>query len=474
MEHTNIQMSHEEKKGRSYFIIFITSIAALAGILFGYDTGVVSGAILFIHDQYHLTPQTNGLVVSAVLFGALIGAMFSGRLADHLGRRKLLIADATIFVVGTLITALGASIETITIGRVVVGVAIGVASYVAPLYISEIAPAKYRGALVSLNQLAITLGILLSYMVDYEFAQYGAWRWMFAAGVVPAIGFFIGLLFLPDSPRWIASRGDLKTAFDVLTRIHSSPVIAKQELVSIQESLQKQNQSWRMLFSPFVRSTLTIGIGLAVLQQVTGINTIIYYAPTIFKMAGFQTAASAILATMSVGVTFVVFTIIALPLIDTLGRRPLLLIGLGGMALSLLGLSWAFHFATPLPSLKWIAVGGMLFYIACFAFSLGPIMWLMIAEIYPLRVRGLGSSLATSANWGSNMLVAYTFLSFVETFGASGTFFIYFVISTLGMFFIYYLVPETKSITLEQIESSLQAGRSFRKLGQVDLIPTEG
>jgi sugar porter (SP) family MFS transporter len=473
MEHSHIQM-HEEKRGNSKFFIFITSIAALAGILFGYDTGVVSGAILFIHDEYHLTAQTNGLVVSAVLFGALIGAMFSGRLADQLGRRKLLISDAIIFIIGTLITALGSSIETITLGRVVVGVAIGVASYVAPLYISEIAPAKYRGALVSLNQLAITLGILLSYMVDYEFSQYGAWRWMFAAGVVPAIGFFIGLLYLPDSPRWIASRGDLKTAFDILQRIHSSSIIAKQELVSIQESLQKQNQSWRMLFSPFVRSTLTIGIGLAVLQQVTGINTIIYYAPTIFKMAGFQTAASAILATMSVGVTFVIFTLVALPLIDTLGRRPLLLIGLGGMALSLLGLSWAFHFATPLPSLKWIAVTGMLFYIACFAFSLGPIMWLMIAEIYPLRVRGLGSSLATSANWGSNMLVAYTFLSFVETFGASGTFFIYFVISVLGMFFIYYLVPETKSITLEQIESSLQAGRSFRKLGQIDLVPTEG
>ena len=474
MEHSHTQVNLEEKTGRSYFFIFITSIAALAGILFGYDTGVVSGAILFIHDEYHLTAQTNGLVVSAVLFGALLGAMFSGRLADQLGRRKLLISDATIFIIGTLITALGTSIETITLGRIVVGVAIGVASYVAPLYISEIAPAKYRGALVSLNQLAITLGILLSYMVDYEFSQYGAWRWMFAAGVVPAIGFFIGLLFLPDSPRWIASRGDLKTAFDILQRIHGSTSLAKQELVSIQESLQKQNQSWRMLFSPFVRSTLTIGIGLAVLQQVTGINTIIYYAPTIFKMAGFQTASSAILATMSVGVTFVIFTLVALPLIDTLGRRPLLLIGLGGMALSLLGLSWAFHYATPLPSLKWIAVGGMLFYIACFAFSLGPIMWLMIAEIYPLRVRGLGSSLATSANWGSNMLVAYTFLSFVETFGASGTFFIYFVISALGMFFIYYLVPETKSITLEQIESSLQAGMSFRKLGQVQLIPTEG
>jgi MFS family permease len=184
MEKLNV--AHEERV-HSYFFIFITTIAALAGILFGYDTGVVSGAILFIHDEFHLTAQTNGLVVSAVLFGALLGAMFSGRLADQLGRRKLLIADAIIFIIGTLITAVGTTIEAIAIGRVVVGVAIGVASYVAPLYISEIAPAKYRGALVSLNQLAITLGILLSYIVDYQFAQYGAWRWMFAAGIITAI-----------------------------------------------------------------------------------------------------------------------------------------------------------------------------------------------------------------------------------------------------------------------------------------------
>jgi sugar porter (SP) family MFS transporter len=456
---------------RSYFFIFITTIAALAGILFGYDTGVVSGAILFINDEFHLTAQTNGIVVSAVLLGALIGAMSSGRLADRWGRKKLLIADAIIFIFGTLATAVATTIPTIVVGRVVVGIAIGVASYVAPLYISEIAPAKYRGALVSLNQLAITLGILLSYIVDYHFAQYGAWRSMFLAGVFPALGFFIGLLYLPDSPRWIASCGNMTTAFGILEKIHGSAQLAKEELVSIQESLRKQDQSWRALFSPFVRSTLTIGVGLAILQQVTGINTIIYYAPTIFKMAGFQSATSAILATMSVGVTFVVFTIIALPLIDTLGRRPLLLVGLVGMAASLLALSWAFHFTTPLPSLKWITVGGMLFYIACFAFSLGPIMWLMIAEIYPLRVRGLGSSLATAANWGSNMLVAYTFLILINQLGASGTFFLYFVISLFGIAFIYFLVPETKSITLEQIEMRLQAGMSFRKLGLSYPIP---
>jgi sugar porter (SP) family MFS transporter len=458
----------------SYFFIFITAIAALSGILFGYDTGVVSGAILFMNDEFHLSAHTNGIVVSAVLLGALIGALCSGQLADQLGRKKLLIADALIFIVGTLATATGDSIVSITIGRIIVGIAIGIASYVAPLYISEIAPAKYRGALVSLNQLAITIGILLSYVVDYYFAQFGAWRLMFAAGIIPACGFFLGLMYLPDSPRWIASRGETEKALAILERIHGNKQQATDELTAIQNSLKSQKQNWRMLFSPVVRSTLTIGVGLAVIQQVTGINTIIYYAPTIFKMAGFQSASSAILATMSVGVIFVLFTLVALPLIDTLGRRPLLLIGLTGMTLSLLALSWAFHFTIPLPSLKWIAIGSMLVYIASFAFSLGPIMWLMIAEIYPLKVRGLGCSLATAANWGSNMLVAYTFLSLIEILGASGTFLLYAVISIAGIAFIYFLVPETKSVTLEQIEQNLQAGLSFRKLGSKNLAAEEG
>jgi sugar porter (SP) family MFS transporter len=266
----------------------------------------------------------------------------------------------------------------------------------------------------------------------------------------------------------MAARGQTQTALQTLQRIHGGNTAqAEKELRAIQASQQKPQPDWRALFSPAIRSTLTIGIGLAVIQQVTGINTIIYYAPTIFKMAGFQSASTAILATMGVGVTFVVFTLVALPLIDTWGRRPLLLLGMAGMGASLLALSWAFHFTTPLPSLKWIAVGSMWFYIACFAFSLGPIMWLMIAEIYPLRVRGLGCSLATAANWGSNMLVAYTFLSFIAYFGASGTFLLYFFISVLGMAFIYWLVPETKSMTLEQIETNLQAGLSYRKIGRV-------
>jgi sugar porter (SP) family MFS transporter len=460
----DLAVTHSLKTNNRFFVL-IASIAALAGILFGYDTGVISGAILFINDEFHLTPQTNGIVVGAVLLGALLGAIISGRLTDHLGRKRLLMIDALIFIIGSLLTAIAPSIINLILGRIIVGLAIGVASYVAPLYIAEIAPVKYRGALVSLNQLAITIGILLSYIVDYICAPHAQWRWMFASGVVPALILFIGLLYLPESPRWMAAHSYFDKALKTLQRIHGA-VVGQRELTDIQASLQHQRAGWKILFEPFIRSTIIIGVGLAVVQQVTGINTIIYYAPTIFKMAGFASSTTAILATMGVGVVFVLFTVIALPLIDSIGRRPLLFAGLIGMAASLYALSWAFAQSDNSALLKWVAMSSMLVYIACFAFSLGPIMWLMISEIYPLRVRGLGSSLATTANWGSNMIVALTFLTLIEYFGAHVTFLIYCAISLLSLIFIYYLVPETKGISLERIEENLHAGLSFRKMAQ--------
>ncbi len=463
----------DANSAKSTYFIVMAIIAAIAGILFGYDTGVVSGAILFIRDSFHLSPQANGLVVSAVLFGALLGALGSGRLADRFGRKRLLLADSLIFIAGTLLTAVGATIPIIIIGRIIVGIAIGVASYVAPLYISEVSPTRYRGALVSLNQLAITVGILLSYLVDYYFAPLGEWRWMFAVGALPAVIFLLGLLYLPDSPRWFVASGKPAAALQVLQRIYADHALATREFNAIRASVcrEKSHQagSWRLLFSATIRPTLMVGIGLAILQQVTGINTIIYYAPTIFGMAGFQSATTAILATMGVGVVFFLFTIFALPLIDTLGRRPLLLAGLAGMALSLFTLSYVFLPGVHTAGMKWAALAAMLVFIACFAFSLGPIMWLMISEIYPLRVRGLGSSLATASNWGSNMVVALTFLTLVQVCGVSITFALYGAIGMLGMLFIYYYVPETKGVSLEQIEAHLETGLAFSQLGRQQL-----
>ncbi len=456
-----------EKQKNSHFYIVVAFIAALSGVLFGYDTGVISGAILFIKEEFHLTPELNGLVVSAVLMGALIGAIASGRLADRFGRKRLLIVDALIFIIGTLGSSLASDIIFLVLSRIVVGVAIGIASYIAPLYISEIAPAKYRGALVSLNQLAITIGILLSYIVDAYFASEQSWRMMLGLGIAPALLLFIGMLFLPFSPRWLMAQGREKEALAALKQIHGDNIDTQAQLNLIRASLQHQKGDLKTLFSSLIRPTLLIAGGLALLQQVTGINTIIYYAPTIFQMAGFNSASSAISVTTIVGVAFVLFTIVAIPLVDSLGRRFLLFTGLVAMSASLGILSWTFHLQSQLSLIKWFTLGGMLMFIAGFAISLGPIMWLMIAEIFPLRVRGLGASLATCINWGSNWLVAITFLTLISTLGASGTFFIYFLISLFSIFFVYRFVPETKGCTLENIEANLYAGKSARDLGEI-------
>lgn len=448
------------------FYIFITFVAAFAGVLFGYDTGVISGAILFIAKEFNLSPQMNGVVVSAVLIGAFLGAIISGRLADRYGRKRMLVLDSLIFIVGTTMSSMTHTVGGLIAGRVIVGIAIGISSYIGPLYISEIAPVKYRGALVSLNQLAITIGIFISYIIDYYAAASGTWRWMFAAGNIPAICLLFGMLFLPCSPRWILSRGDEEQAMAVLNKIRGFSPMVRQEFELIKASLEQQKGDWKMLFSKTIRPTLLIGAGLALIQQVTGINTIIYYAPTIFNMAGFHGPESAILATMGVGAIFVIFTIIGLPLIDTWGRRPLLFIGITAMALSLASLSYAFNMHADSGFTRWLALISMLIYIPGFAIGLGPVMWLMIAEIFPLRVRGLGSSLATCVNWGSNWLVAVTFLTLVQFLGLGNTFFIYFLISIAALLFINYVVPETKGVSLESIESNLYAGKAARLLGE--------
>ena len=440
-------------------------IAAIAGILFGYDTGVISGAILFINHQFHLNTITNGALVSAVLLGALIGAAFSGVLTDHWGRKTILIMVACFFVIGSIESALSPNLFLLIIGRIIVGIAIGIASYAAPLYISEIAPAKYRGALVSLNQLAISIGILVSYVIDYIFAQHDAWRLMLAFGVLPALLLLVGMIFLPRSPRWLMAKGHHDKALAILRRIRGGDRDVDHEVSAIRATINQEKVKWHLLFSKRIRPVVIIGLGLAVLQQVTGINTILYYAPTIFASNYQHGNSAAILTTMGIGAIFVLFTIVSLPLIDVVGRRKLLIVGLVGMAIGLLMMSWGFHNDDQTIQGKWMIHAGVLIYIASFAFSLGPIVWLMIAEIYPLRLRGLGASLATCGNWLSNGVVAFTFLSIVKGIGTSNTFLLYFVMCILSLLFVYFLMPETKGVSLERIEANLLEGKKWRHLG---------
>lgn len=443
------------------FVIFVASIAAIGGILFGFDTGVISGAILFIKNEFHLTALTNGMVVSAALVGAIMGAAISGKAADHYGRKKLLMTAAFIFMIGTVFSAYASSVATLIIGRVILGLGIGISSFTAPLYISEISPPQLRGALVSLNQLAVTVGIFSSYFVDAYFSTTGNWSGMFMVGIIPALLLFIGLIFLPDSPRWLCLRRQFDRAKKVLQQIRYAHNV-EAELKEIKDSVLQEGD-WHGLLKKWLRPAIWIGVGLGFFQQFTGINTVIYYAPTIFKLSGFSSDTIAIMATMGVGAVNVLATIIAIPLIDKVGRKPLLYVGMTLMSLCLFALSLSFAFAAA--NLKWIAFTSIIFYVIGFAISLGPIMWLMFTEVFPLKIRGIATSIMASMQWTFNFIVSLTFLSLIQYFHASGTFALYGVICVLGILFVYLKVPETKGASLEKIEANLRARMPSRDLG---------
>jgi sugar porter (SP) family MFS transporter len=405
------------------------------------------------------------IVVSCVLIGALIGAMTGGILADRFGRRRVIIATATLFVGGAIVTALSPTFTLLISGRIIVGAAIGVASFTTPLYISEVSPVKIRGRLVSINQVALTSGIVISYLVDYALADIQGWRWMFGLAAIPAAILAVGMFWLPESPRWLVSRNLIDSARTVLERIRRTKEIGT-ELDDIQSSLAVQSGGWRDLFTPLIRPALIVGVGLAILQQITGINTVIYYAPMIFEFTGAKSASASILATIGVGVVNVAMTVVALLLVDRVGRRPLLLIGLTGMIIGLVVLGLAFQLPSLSGSLGWIAEISLMLYVGAFAIGLGPVFWLLISEIYPLKIRGVAMSVATSANWGANLFVALTFLTLIQATGRSSTFWIYGLVGIGAWLFTWFYVPETKGRSLEDIESHWKAGKHPRAMGK--------
>src|ERR1700736_2552057 len=421
-----------------YFVQMVAATAALAGLLFGFDTGVISGAILFIKGEFGLTPFAEELLVSAALVGAVFGSILSGRLTDLIGRRRAILITAGIFAVGSILCALATSIAVLIVGRIAIGLAIGVASYTAPLYISEMAPPKLRGGLVTLNQLAITVGILLAYVVDAAFASSENWRVMFAFGVIPAVALELGIAVLPESPRWLLLHDHKQQALEVLSRIRKTNEITA-EVADILEHTESGHGKLADLLSPVVRRVLFCGVALAIIQQITGINTVIYYAPTIFQQAGFHSAEGAIIATAGVGLVNVLMTVISIPLLDRVGRRPLLLASLGGMSLSLAAL--ALGFAVGGTALKWIGVLSLAVYIASFAIGLGPVFWLLISEIFPLQIRGQAASVATMVNWLSNFLVSLTVLSLLKGLGSVSTVLLYAVLLFAGLGFCFRFVP---------------------------------
>ncbi|MFA6780489.1 MAG: sugar porter family MFS transporter [Paludibacteraceae bacterium] len=460
------------------FVWIIAAIAATGGLLFGFDTGVISGAIPFLRSDFVLSDNQVENLTAFGLIGAVIGALICGRITDILGRRKVILASAFVFATGALWSGFAPNIAQLLLSRLYLGLAIGVSSFATPLYIAEVSPTKIRGTLVSMFQLLITVGILAAYMSDSYFADNNnpeSWRPMFYVGVIPAIILFVGMSFLPETPRWLMGKGRDNEARRVLSRTED-PALIDQAIENMKKDIQQdaEQMHWTEIFKPWLFNAMIIAVGIMFFQQFVGINTVIYYSPEIFLKAGFEGNQAAIAASVSVGVVNVLFTILSLFLIDKLGRRKLFFIGTTGIFFSLLLIGFCFAFSELLGDYtKIVLVACMLCYIAFFAISLGPLGWLIISEVFPLKVRGLGSSIGSLANWGFNTLVVWTFFKMIDGFnslfgkeemGTASAFWVFAAVAIIALIWGYFFIPETKGVSLEKIEEHWRKGGSPRKL----------
>lgn len=466
-------------------IYIIAMIAATGGLLFGFDTGVISGAIPFFQKDFGIDNNMIELITSAGLLGAILGALFCGRLTDRLGRKKVILASAVIFAVGAIWSGVAVDAWNLVLARLFLGIAIGVSSFAVPLYIAEISPAKVRGMLVSMFQLMVTIGVLVSYLSDLYFADEGdmsCWRPMFYVGVIPACILLVGMIFMPETPRWLMSKGRHSESIRILKRIEGEEQ-AKDSFQQMQEEIKRsetEKSGWKELLQPWLRTPLIICIGIMFFQQFVGINTVIYYSPKIFLMAGFDGTVAAIWASVGVGVVNVIFTVVSVYFVDRLGRRKLYFIGLSGIVVSLLFLGLCFVFVNQLgDSVKWVAILLIFCYVAFFAISIGPLGWLIISEIFPLKLRGLGASLGSLSVWLFNSIVSFTFFKIVKALtipgkeiildgenlgNPAGAFWFYGGVAFLALIWGYFYVLETKGVSLEQIENFWRKRESPRKL----------
>jgi sugar porter (SP) family MFS transporter len=443
------------RQGSARSVYLPAMVAAIGGLLFGFDTAVINGAIVFIKQQFGLSDSQTEIAASSLLLGCVVGASVAAFTSDRFGRKRVLLAAAALFTLSSIGAALPRDLIEFVVARLVGGVAIGIASTLSPLYIAEISPAQNRGLLVSLNQLAIVTGILLSYSVNYLLTGAGPanWRWMFASAAVPSVAFLVTLLFIPESPRWLVQKGREQEAEHFLTQIVGSQA-ASEEIQAIRAALSQESGD---LLDPTFRKALIVAILIALFSQFTGINTIIYYGSIVFlEHVPHQTASTALWANVIIGVINFVATVAGMLLIDHSGRKSLLMTAFGGMAVSLVAVSAAIHFqASGLMVLTFI-----LTYVACFAVGVGTGTWVLMAEICPTRVRGRAMSVATVFLWCGTLLVTLTFLSLVNLFTAAGVFLLYAIVSIAAFLFVWRGVPETKGRTLEEIEKFWLSQRS--------------
>jgi len=461
-------MKQDSKKGSIGYLLVISIAVAIGGFLFGFDTAVISGTIIFVKNKFLLDAVSEGYLVSSALVGCILGVSAAGILSDKFGPKKILFISALLFASSGILTSLPDTYPLILAGRIIGGLGIGIASMLSPLFISEFSPPDYRGRMVTLYQLAITIGIVSAYFSNAfllnlsesanpvfgtgSFLHYifvaEVWRGMFFTLLFPALLFILLLLFVPESPRWLIKKGEEKRASLILSKVSGSEK-ANKEIEEVKKSLGAEEGSIKQLFKPGMRAALLIGILLPFFSQISGINVVIYYGPKIFKEAGFA-LSDAFGSQVTIGVINVIFTLVAIWKIDSFGRKPLLLWGVAGVAASLIVIGFFFYFNL---LNSFVLLGLFLFFIACFAFSFGPVCWVIISEIFPTKIRGRAMSIATMSLWITNAVIGQLFPYMLETIKAYGTFWLFAATSIMAFVFIYKVIPETKNKSLEEIEN---------------------
>jgi MFS transporter, SP family, galactose:H+ symporter len=449
--------------------VFTCILAALAGLMFGLDIGVISGASQFIQKDFQVSDQVIEWIVSAMMLGAAMGALGAAWMSAWLGRKRSLILGATLFVAGSLLCGGAWSPQTLIVARFILGLAIGIATFNAPLYLAEVAPENIRGAMISLYQLMITIGILVAFLSDTVFSYSGNWRWMLGVIAIPGALFLLGLFLLPDSPRWLMMRGRTQQATDVLRRLRGDETLVTREIADIAEQLKTPQRGWH-LFQENANFRRSVGLGvlLQLMQQFTGMNVVMYYAPRIFQNMGYDTH-SQLWFTAIVGLTNVLATFIAIGLVDKLGRKPILYIGFLVMSIGLGVVGTMMHMGITTHAEQMFTVAMLLFFIVGFAMSAGPLIWTLCSEVQPLKGRDFGIGCSTFTNWIANMIVGATFLTLLNGIGNAATFWLYGALNLVFIALTFWLIPETKGVTLEQIERNLMAGQPLRRIGSSPL-----
>ncbi|GJM15533.1 MAG: MFS transporter [Thermodesulfobacteriota bacterium] len=463
MVHTNTLTN---QTGYNFYFHVSVLIASMGGFLFGYDTAVISGAILFIKKQFVVSPFLEGVIISSLFLSAMIGAPLGGTIADKIGRRKTLIITGLFFLVGSLIMASAPTIPILILGRVIAGLSLGAVSIISPLYISELSTSSNRGKMVTFNILGIAFGALLAYIVNYVFSHDGDWRWMFGLEALPAFCLIVGMIFLSETPRWLAIHSLEDKAKRVLQHIRGNQDI-NEELRAIESNIGKHGGGWSELLHPTVRRVVLLGVGLAFCRGLAGASIILYgYSPTILELSGFKIASLAILATVGIGIVNTIMTFVAIALVDKVGRRPLMVVGLIGITISLVAIGITFMFDGASAYVKWVTIGSLLLYVGSWSLGPRPIFWILISEIYPTKVRARGMSLGSLTKWGTNWLATLTFLPLIGLIGKTGTFWFYGFFSILTLLLFYFMIPETNGQSLEKIEDHWQSSKGAEEMGK--------